>query len=68
MLKYGPDFLKYIPGEKVGDLRVWLESYRFWNQVNCATRTATSFLKKGCQNNMKHFWLFFMHHYCVREA
>lgn len=32
MLKVGPDLLKYIPGEKVGDLRCWLESYRFWNQ------------------------------------
>jgi magnesium chelatase subunit H len=34
MLKVGPDLLKFIPGEKAGDLRVWLESYRFWNQVN----------------------------------
>jgi magnesium chelatase subunit H len=32
MLKVGPDLLKFIPGEKAGDLRVWLESYRFWNQ------------------------------------
>ncbi|KAL7508774.1 hypothetical protein ACHAXN_005850 [Cyclotella atomus] len=32
MLKVGPDLLKFIPGEKVGDLRCWLESYRFWNQ------------------------------------
>jgi hypothetical protein len=34
MLKVGPDLLKFIPGEKVGDLRCWLESYRFWNQVS----------------------------------
>ena len=37
MLKVGPDLLKYIPGEKVGDLRCWLESYRFWNQVSIET-------------------------------
>lgn len=32
LLKSGPDLLKYIPGEKAGDLRLWLEAYRFWNQ------------------------------------
>lgn len=32
MLKVGPDLLKFIPGEKAGDLRTWLESYRYWNQ------------------------------------
>lgn len=32
MLKIGPDLLKYVPGEKAGDLRSWLEAYRYWNQ------------------------------------
>lgn len=32
MLKIGPDLLKYVPGEKAGDLRTWLEAYRYWNQ------------------------------------
>ena len=29
-LKIGPDLLKFIPG--TGDLRTWLEAYRYWNQ------------------------------------
>jgi len=32
MLKFGPDLLKFIPGEKASDLRTWLEAYRYWNQ------------------------------------
>lgn len=32
LLKFGPDLLKYVPGEKASDLRTWLESYRYWNQ------------------------------------
>lgn len=32
LLKFGPDLLKYIPGDKASDLRTWLEAYRFWNQ------------------------------------
>jgi magnesium chelatase subunit H len=32
LLKIGPTLLKYVPGEKAGDLRMWLEAYRFWNQ------------------------------------
>jgi magnesium chelatase subunit H len=35
MLKVGPDLLKFVPGvfvPGVGDLRCWLEAYRFWNQ------------------------------------
>jgi magnesium chelatase subunit H len=32
LLKIGPSLLKYVPGEKAGDLRMWLEAYRFWNQ------------------------------------
>jgi magnesium chelatase subunit H len=32
MLKVGPELLKFVPGEKAGDLRTWLESYRYWNQ------------------------------------
>jgi magnesium chelatase subunit H len=31
-LKIGPTLLQYVPGEKAGDLRVWLETYRYWNQ------------------------------------
>jgi magnesium chelatase subunit H len=32
LLKFGPDLLKYVPGEKASDLRTWLEVYRYWNQ------------------------------------
>ena len=32
LLKVGPELLKFIPGEKAGDLRAWLELYRYWNQ------------------------------------
>jgi magnesium chelatase subunit H len=32
MLKVGPELLKLVPGEKAGDLRTWLEAYRYWNQ------------------------------------
>lgn len=32
LLKFGPDLLKFVPGEKAGDLRNWLECYRYWNQ------------------------------------
>lgn len=32
LLKIGPSLLKFIPGEKAGDLRTWLEAYRYWNQ------------------------------------
>jgi magnesium chelatase subunit H len=32
LLKVGPDLLKFVPGEKAGDLRAWLEAYRYWNQ------------------------------------
>ena len=39
LLKVGPDLLKFVPGEKAGDLRSWLEAYRYWNQ--------------GGQNNVK---------------
>lgn len=43
MLKVGPDLLKLIPGEKVGDLRCWLESYRFWNQVSGLVTAISNF-------------------------
>jgi magnesium chelatase subunit H len=36
LLKVGPDLLKYVPGEKAGDLRAWLEAYRYWNQGGAA--------------------------------
>ena len=32
LLKVGPDLLKFVPGEKAGDLRAWLTAYRYWNQ------------------------------------
>ena len=32
LLKSGPELLKYFPGEKVADLKSWLEVYRFWQQ------------------------------------
>ena len=32
LLKVGPDLLKFVPGEKAGDLKTWLEAYRYWNQ------------------------------------
>jgi magnesium chelatase subunit H len=32
LLKVGPELLKFVPGEKAGDLRTWLELYRYWNQ------------------------------------
>jgi magnesium chelatase subunit H len=32
LLKFGPDLLKFVPGEKASDLRSWLECYRYWNQ------------------------------------
>lgn len=32
LLKFGPDLLKFVPGEKASDLRTWLEAYRYWNQ------------------------------------
>jgi len=31
-LKIGPTLLKYVPGEKAKDVRIWLETYRYWNQ------------------------------------
>jgi magnesium chelatase subunit H len=36
LLKVGPDLLKFVPGEKAGDLRAWLEAYRYWNQGGAA--------------------------------
>lgn len=32
LLKVGPSLLKFVPGEKASDLKVWLEAYRYWNQ------------------------------------
>ncbi|KAL4458671.1 hypothetical protein ABPG75_013536 [Micractinium tetrahymenae] len=31
-LKIGPKLLKFLPGQKVKDLRTWLTSYAYWNQ------------------------------------
>lgn len=32
-LKVGPKLLKFLPGQKVKDLRNWLTVYGYWNQV-----------------------------------
>ena len=32
LLKVGPSLLKYVPGQKAGDLRTWLQAYQYWNQ------------------------------------
>jgi len=31
LLKIGPKLLKYVPGQKVQDLRNWLIIYGYWN-------------------------------------
>ncbi|GAB4822001.1 hypothetical protein N2152v2_009047 [Parachlorella kessleri] len=31
-LKVGPKLLKFLPGQKVKDLRTWLTTYSYWNQ------------------------------------
>ena len=31
-LKIGPSILKWVPGEKVKDIRLWLTVYSYWNQ------------------------------------
>ncbi|PSC71131.1 protoporphyrin IX magnesium chelatase [Micractinium conductrix] len=31
-LKVGPKLLKFLPGQKVRDLRTWLTTYSYWNQ------------------------------------
>ena len=28
----GPELLKFLPGQKAGDLKIWLQAYRYWNQ------------------------------------
>eukprot|EP01041_Mallomonas_annulata_P000983 gene983-1922_t len=33
-LKIGPSLLKWLPGDKVKDLRTWLTVYSYWNQGN----------------------------------
>ena len=52
MLKIGPDLLKYVPGEKAGDLRTWLEAYRYWNQGG--TANASSMLQLLVQRALPH--------------
>lgn len=52
MLKIGPDLLKYVPGEKAGDLRTWLEAYRYWNQGGVAN--ASSMLQLLAQRVLPH--------------
>ena len=52
MLKIGPDLLKYVPGEKAGDLRTWLEVYRYWNQGGVAN--ASSMLQLLAQRVLPH--------------
>ena len=52
MLKIGPDLLKYVPGENAGDLRTWLEAYRYWNQGGVAN--ASSMLQLLVQRVLPH--------------
>ncbi len=52
MLKIGPDLLKYVPGERAGDLRTWLEAYRYWNQGG--TANASSMLQLLAQRALPH--------------
>ena len=52
MLKIGPDLLKYVPGEKAGDLRTWLEAYRYWNQGGVGN--ASSMLQLLAQRVLPH--------------
>jgi magnesium chelatase subunit H len=40
LLKIGPTLLKYVPGKKVADFRLWLESYRYWKQGGAQNVTA----------------------------
>ena len=35
-LKVGPSLLKFVPGEKAADVRLWLEAYAYWNQGGVA--------------------------------
>jgi magnesium chelatase subunit H len=35
--------LKFIPGEKAGDLKIWLQAYRYWNQGG--SKNVTSMLE-----------------------
>lgn len=32
-LKVGPQLLKWVPGKKAADLKHWLTTYGYWNQV-----------------------------------
>ena len=32
MFRSGPDLLKFVPGQKANDLKIWLQAYRYWNQ------------------------------------
>jgi magnesium chelatase subunit H len=49
LLKFGPDLLKYVPGEKASDLRTWLEAYRYWNQSGLVNaRSMLQLLAERC--------------------
>ncbi|KAL3920968.1 MAG: hypothetical protein SGILL_002998 [Bacillariaceae sp.] len=49
LLKFGPDLLKYVPGEKASDLRTWLEAYRYWNQSGLVNaRSMLQLLSERC--------------------
>lgn len=32
MCRSGPELLKFVPGQKANDLKMWLQAYRYWNQ------------------------------------
>jgi hypothetical protein len=33
LFQIGPKLLKFLPGQKVKDLRTWITAYSYWNQV-----------------------------------
>ncbi|KAG7350999.1 cobaltochelatase [Nitzschia inconspicua] len=54
LLKFGPDLLKFVPGEKASDLRTWLEAYRYWNQSGLVNaRSMLQLLLERCVGDEK---------------
>ncbi|EFN54112.1 hypothetical protein CHLNCDRAFT_25038 [Chlorella variabilis] len=48
-LKIGPKLLKFLPGQKVRDLRTWLTAYSYWNQGGLANVVSMFlYLAKEC--------------------
>ena len=50
----GPELLKYIPGQKAGDLKTWLQAYRYWNQGGLTNASSMlQLLEKYYKGNIK---------------